>query len=79
METIGAYEAKTHLPKLLERVTKGERIAISKHGVPIAILQPYDVRKRSDMNAVIAEMRQFRAGKSLEGLSIRDMIEEGRR
>jgi antitoxin (DNA-binding transcriptional repressor) of toxin-antitoxin stability system len=27
MEPVGAYEAKTHLPKLLERVMKGERIA----------------------------------------------------
>jgi len=42
METVGAYEAKTHLPKLLERVSKGERITITKHGIPIAVLQsPY--------------------------------------
>ena len=39
METVGAYEAKTHLPKLLERVLKGERITITKHGVPVAVLQ----------------------------------------
>ncbi|MFP4085845.1 MAG: type II toxin-antitoxin system Phd/YefM family antitoxin, partial [Desulfobacteraceae bacterium] len=39
METVGAYEAKTHLPKLLERVMKGERITITKHGVPVAVLQ----------------------------------------
>jgi prevent-host-death family protein len=37
METIGAYEAKTHLPKLLERVIKGERITITKYGVPVAV------------------------------------------
>lgn len=79
METVGAYEAKTHLPKLLERVTKGERITISKHGVPIAVLQPYDPRKSSDLKSVIAELRQFREEKSLEGFSIREMIEEGRR
>ena len=41
METVGAYEAKTHLPKLLERVRKGDRITITKHGVPIAVLQPF--------------------------------------
>lgn len=79
METVGAYEAKTHLPKLLERVSKGERITISKHGVPIAVLQPYDVRNSKDLKTVIEEMRQFRMGKRLEGLSIREMIEEGRR
>jgi len=79
METIGAYEAKTHLPKLLERVSKGERITISKHGVPIAVLQPYDARKSGDLKSVILELHKFREGKSLGGPFIRDMIEEGRR
>ena len=45
METVGAYEAKTHLPKLLERVMKGERITITKHGVPVAVLGPADSLK----------------------------------
>jgi len=45
METVGAYEAKTHLPKLLERVLKGECITITKHGVPVAVLQPPDPAK----------------------------------
>ncbi len=48
METVGAYEAKTHLPQLLERVTKGERITITKHGVPVAVLQPCDPEKNID-------------------------------
>ena len=30
METIGAYEAKTHLPKLLDRVVRGERLTITQ-------------------------------------------------
>lgn len=38
------------MPRLLERVTKGERITTSKHGVSIAVLQPYDARKSSDLN-----------------------------
>ena len=33
---IGAYEAKTHLPALLERVARGEWFTITKHGRPIA-------------------------------------------
>ena len=33
---VGAYEAKTHLPSLLERVQHGERVTITKHGVPVA-------------------------------------------
>ena len=79
METVGAYEAKTHLPKLLERVLKGERITITKHGVPVALLQPSDPKAKVDTKSVIVELRKFRARHSLGGLSIRDMIEEGRR
>ena len=54
METVGAYEAKTHLPKLLERVSKGERITITKHGVPVAVLQPFDPAKNISVTLVIA-------------------------
>jgi prevent-host-death family protein len=79
METVGAYEAKTHLPKLLARVTKGERITITKHGIPIAILQPFDPAKNVDTGSIIAELRRFRKKNKLSGLSIREMIEEGRR
>ena len=46
MYTVGAFEAKTHLSKLLDRVAKGERITIEKHGVPVAILQPVDAAKQ---------------------------------
>mgnify|MGYP000114968143 FL=1 len=79
METVGAYEAKTHLPKLLERVAKNERITITKHGVPVATLQPADFAKRIPVRDVIDQLKRFRNGHRLEGLSIRDMIEERRR
>jgi prevent-host-death family protein len=79
MDTVGAYEAKTHLPKLLERVIKGERITITKHGVPVAVLQPMDSSKKVEPKYVISELRKFREKHSLKGIAIRDMIEEGRR
>ena len=78
MKTVGAYEAKTHLPKLLELVIKGERITITKHGVPVAVLQPPESSKKMDPKSVIAELRKFREKKRLDGLSIRNMIDEGR-
>jgi prevent-host-death family protein len=37
---IGAYEAKTHLSELLEKVEAGEEITITKHGAPVAKLVP---------------------------------------
>ena len=79
MDTIGAYEAKTHLPKLLDRVLKGERITITKHGVPVAVLQPPDCGRKADTKTIITELRKFRDRHQLGGLSLRDMIEEGRR
>ena len=79
METVGAYEAKTHLPKLLERVMKGERITITKHGIPVAVLQPFEPDKHIDIRSVIMEIRRFRGKNRLSGLSIREMMEEGRR
>jgi prevent-host-death family protein len=79
MKKVGSYEAKTHLPQLLEQVAKGEQITITKHGVPIAKLIPARPEKSRDLKRVIAEIREFRERHPLKGLSIREMIEEGRR
>lgn len=79
MHKVGAYEAKTHLSKLLERVAKGERITIEKHGVPVATLEPVSPSKTEPVDKVIAKLKQFRAGHRLGSLSVREMIEEGRR
>ena len=78
--TVGSYEAKTHLSALLERVSKGETITITKHGVPVAKLVPVgDDKPKRDVKQVIAELLEFRKRNTLRGLSIREMIEEGRR
>ncbi len=79
MDTVGAYEAKTQLSKLLERVMKGERITITKHGVPVAVLQPPDPEKSGDTKKVISEIRKYREKHSLKGHSLRELMEEGRR
>lgn len=79
METVGAYEAKTHLSKLLERVSKGERIAITRHGVPVAVLLPPEFQQKADPGKIIRELRNFRKQNRLDGLSLKEMISEGRR
>lgn len=79
MATVGAYEAKTHLPQLLNRVAKGERIIITKHGIPVAILQPTEVEKKIAPRKAIANLRKFRENHTLKGLSLKQMIEEGRK
>jgi prevent-host-death family protein len=79
MESVGAYEAKTHLTQLLERVAKGERITITKHGVPVATLQPADSAKKQPVREIINQLKSFRSRHRIEGPTIREMIEEGRR
>lgn len=79
MRTVGSYEAKTHLPRLLDAVEKGERITITKHGRPVAVLVPPDAVPAPDVEAFMARMREFRKGNRLRGLSIRELIDEGRR
>ncbi len=79
MQRIDANEVKTNLSKLLERVAEGRRITITKHGVPVALLQPYNLERSVDVENVITQMRDFRENNTLDGLSIRTMVEEGRR
>ncbi|GAC1663215.1 MAG: type II toxin-antitoxin system prevent-host-death family antitoxin [Candidatus Limnocylindrales bacterium] len=79
MRSIGAYEAKTHLPRLLDEVAKGERITITKHGVPVAVLIPPGSAGSKDVEATMARLLQLRRGNRLNGLSIRALIDEGRR
>lgn len=79
MARVGAYEAKTHLSRLLDRVAKGEWITITKHGRPLAVLKPVSDQKLRELTEVIAELLEFRRGRTLGGLPVREMIEEGRR
>lgn len=81
MATVGSFEAKTHLAQLLDRVAGGEEITITRHGKPVARLVPADpAARRPDVRRVIGDMREFRKANTLgEGVSIRDLIEEGRR
>jgi prevent-host-death family protein len=79
MKTVGSYEAKTHLPQLLSQVARGERITITRNGKPVAMLIPPPESQRSDVRAAIARMKEIRKGRTLGGISIRELIEEGRR
>lgn len=79
MPEIGAFEAKTHLPRFLERVQKGERFVITKHGHPVAELIPFKKRDSDKIRAAIDDLKAFQRTHRLDGLSIRDTIEEGRR
>ena len=80
MKTVGACEAKTHLPRLLERVSRGESLTITRHGRPVARLVPVedDARSRAlRASRRILERRSRLARRSLSDLL--DTIHEGHR
>lgn len=82
MIEVGTFEAKTHLTQLLERVAKGDRVVITRRGKPVAMLVPPEEDKGTDVAAIVRSMlahRDEQGPKLGRGLSIRQLIEEGRR
>jgi len=78
--TVGSYEAKTHLPRLLDEVAKGASITITKRGVPVAVLVPPPEPQRMTSDEITERFRKLRERvKPLGDLTIREMIDYGRR
>jgi prevent-host-death family protein len=77
--TVGAFDAKTHLNALLERVSKGETIRITRRGTPIAKLVPDDTAEKEMPDQLVRQIRQLRKGATLGKITIRELINEGRR
>jgi prevent-host-death family protein len=75
---VGVYEAKTQLPRLVERVRRGERITITRHGVPVALLVPPGRPRHRPVADVIEELSTFSTGRRL-GASLRRVVAAGRR
>lgn len=73
METVGAFEAKTHLPRLLDRVARGESLTITRHGQPVARLVPVE---KADRDRAQQAMKRIltRRGR-LKGATIGQLIQ----
>ena len=76
---MGAFEAKNRFSELLERVARGAEVTITKHDRPVAKLVPIAGPEQAERLKATAELRQFSKNYSLEGLSIRNLIDEGRK
>ncbi len=80
MKTVGAFEAKNTLGSLLDLVEKGEEVTITRHGKPVARLVRSRVAPGSPEALEAAEsIRRLSEGHTLGGISIRELIDEGRR
>lgn len=60
MATVSAYEAKTHLPRLLREVERGETVIITRHGKPVAKLAPVDDQRRAEVAEAIERIKALR-------------------
>ena len=81
MTNVGIFEAKNRLSELVERAARGEEIVITRRGEQVARLMPPRTPDALGQARILAtRIRQSRIGQGTGGgISIRDMIEEGRR
>ncbi len=79
MQRIGVYEAKAKLSELLEKVQAGQEITITNHGHPVARLVSAQQSGRDQIRSLIDETRRFRRRVKTGRISLRKIIEEGRR
>lgn len=79
MITVGAFEAKTKLSSLLDKVEEGEEVVITRHGKPVARLVSTAEHDRSEVDEVIRRLFELRQRMSLAGLSWKELRDEGRK
>lgn len=79
MREVGSFEAKTHLAQLLDAVEKGERVLITRHGKPAAMLVPPVGARLGNVAQVAERMRALRAQTRPGPESLKELVEEGRR
>ena len=79
VKMVSVPEARAHFGELLRRVSGGESIRITRRSVPVARLVPAYGHGKRDLRKIGRDIRQIREGISLKGLTIRQLIDEGRR
>lgn len=78
-DSVGAFEAKTHLAELLERVARrGKSITITRRGVPVARLVPVDGALGRAPEQLLDAFRTFQAAHPLGDVSTHELVDEGR-
>ena len=79
MQTLGAFEAKTHFSSLLEQVEQGEEFLITRHGHPVAKLVSIKSNDRKQVLGAIQRLKIFSQTQTLQGLDWKSLRDEGRR
>ncbi len=79
MQTVGAFDAKTHFSALLDKVEDGEQIIITKHGRPVAKLIPIVSVDREKTRLAIARLNVLKKNHTLGGIDWKTLRDEGRK
>ena len=77
--SVGAFEAKNKFSELLEKVRHGAEVTITKHDQPVAKLVPASTAGKSERKKATLELRELSKRYTLEGVSVRELLDEGRR
>ncbi len=80
METVGLFEAKTHLSELVARAEQGEEVVITRHNKPVAKLVPMGDSTRdrdAQRQRALAALQRFEPI-VVPGASVQDLIRQGR-
>ena len=85
MALVTAFEAKTRFGELLERVSRGEEVVITRHDKPVARLVPEGGQRLDDVRRSVEGLRALqqrirrRSKGDLSDRDVRAAIEHGRR
>jgi prevent-host-death family protein len=79
MRSIGAYELKSHLSEVLDAVEHGQTVVVTRHGKPIARISPDADEKRQQASQAVKALLNFPRTPLPKGVTIRSLIQEGRR
>jgi prevent-host-death family protein len=83
MESIGLFDAKTHLSELVARAERGEVVVITRHNKPVAKLVPVRAggsagrSRTAQRERVLSALEQFEPI-ALAGVDVRGLIHQGR-
>jgi prevent-host-death family protein len=77
--TVGVFEAKQKLSELVARAAKGEEIIITRHGKEQARLVPVAAHRERTLKDVFDSIRSRPRIKLPKGVTLKSLIEEGRR
>ena len=84
MATVTAFEAKTRFGELLERVSRGEEVVITRHDKPVARLVPEGAARQDDVRRSVEGLRALqqrirrRSRARVTDRDIRRAIDDGR-